>query len=154
MAQSLHHINDNWETPPEVFARYGAPHRLSLDVCAEASSSKCPEYFSPALDGLTQNWSGRVWMNPPCSNLRAWVAKAFRSRNHCECIVCLLPARTDTKWFHSYVYRRAAIRFIKGRISFVYQGDTFNRSSFPLMIVTYRPDNCVSHLQTKLELGI
>ena len=133
-------VKDDWETPRKIFSYYGEPHYLNLDVCASNDNAKCANYYSINENGLEQEWNGRVWMNPPYSNVRAWVAKAFRSRNYCDIIVCLLPAKTDTQWFHSFVYRKAALTFIKGRVVFEYKGEKFDRPTFPSMIAVYRPD--------------
>ena len=134
-------IKDNFETPVDVFNKYGSIHNLHLDVCATAENTKCQRYYSLVENGLKQNWGGRIWMNPPYSNVAPWVAKAYRSRNMCEIIVCLLPASTDTKWFHSFVYRKAGLLFIKGRISFEYKNTTYYHNRYPLMVAIYRPDN-------------
>lgn len=146
--------SDLWDTPAHVFTKYGKPHNLNLDVCATSDHTMCARFFSPCENGLTQEWNGRVWMNPPFSNVKAWVAKAYRSRNVCECIICLLPARTDTVWFHSFVYRKASLQFIKGRISFTHFSGTSGRASFASMIASYRPDTLRVKLQETLEFNL
>lgn len=83
-------------------------------------------------------------MNPPYSRIKEWVRKSYHeSYKDKTIVVMLIPARTDTKWFHDYIYRRAEIRFIKGRLKYVKEGDTKNNNSpFPTMIVVFRSAGC------------
>ena len=77
-----------------------------------------------------------MFCNPPYSNISAWVEKAFReTRNDNTLVVLLIPARTDTRYFHDFIYQRAEIRFIKGRLKF---GDSKNSAPFPSMVVIFR----------------
>ena len=107
-----------WPTPQAFFDKLDAEFDFTLDVCANSDNAKCLNYFS-VLDGsLIRPWLGRVWMNPPYGRgIKHWVEKAYlESINGCL-VVCLLPARTDTKWFHDYCLR-GEIRFIRGRLKF------------------------------------
>lgn len=124
---------DEWETPQDLFDRYGALYHFSLDVAASDKNHKCEKYFTKEDDGLSKTWRGAVWCNPPYGRrVGAWVQKAYES----EClVVMLLPARTDTRWFHDYIIGKAEIRFIKGRLRF---GSAKNTAPFPSMIVIYR----------------
>lgn len=125
---------DMWATPQDLFDELDAEFHFELDVCATAENAKCKRYFTPEIDGLRQNWrGGTVFMNPPYGrNIGLWVRKAAT----CDAtVVCLLPARTDTRWFHEYIYHKAEIRFLRGRLKF---GDGKNSAPFPSMIVIFR----------------
>lgn len=129
-----------WETPPALFAQLDRLYAFDLDVCASDTNAKCPCYFTTAEDGLTQPWAGACWMNPPYGKpLTQWMQKAESERRHCRVIVCLVPARTDTRWFHDYVLGKAEIHFLRGRIRFLRDGLQQQGANFPSMIVVYRP---------------
>lgn len=124
---------DLWETPQDFFNLLDNEFHFTLDACAIATNAKCERYFTPEDDGLAQEWSGVVWCNPPYgSAIKKWVAKAASA--NCT-VVMLLPARTDTQWFHDYIYCQAEIRFVKGRLKF---GGGKNSAPFPSMIVVFR----------------
>ncbi len=125
----------DWATPWELFNRLDKKYQFSLDVCASAGNAKVPQYFDKIINGLKQDWGGhRCWMNPPYGpEIMAWVKKA--SESGAVVVVGLLPARTDTRWFHNYVYGKAEIIFIKGRIKFV---GAENSAPFPSMIAIWR----------------
>lgn len=137
-SQCVHYSTErqDWETPPEVFADLDAEFGFTLDVCATAANAKCPRFFSPADDGLWQDWSGEVcWMNPPYGReIGRWVAKAATEARRGAIVVGLLPASTDTAWFHDHIYGEAEIRFVRGRVRFV--GGSYN-APFPSMIVVW-----------------
>lgn len=128
---------DNWETPPEVFKDLNNEFKFTLDPCASEDNHKCNKYFTKEENGLIQDWGGQcVYCNPPYGrNVGDWVAKAAKeSRKENTIVVMLLPARTDTKWFHKYIYGHATIRFIRGRLKF---GGSKNSAPFPSMIVIF-----------------
>ena len=128
---------DNWETPPEVFKDLDNEFKFTLDPCASKENHKCDKYFTKEENGLLQDWGGqRVYCNPPYGRtVGDWVEKAAKeSRKENTIVVMLLPARTDTKWFHKYIYGRATIRFIRGRLKF---GLSKNSAPFPSMIVIF-----------------
>ena len=127
---------DQWETPQELFNQLDQEFNFNLDVCALPENAKCENYYSPEIDGLSQQWLGSCWMNPPYGRqIGKWVKKAYDEHLiHGSRIVCLLPARTDTKWFHDYILGKAEIRFIKGRLKF---GSSKGSAPFPSMIVVY-----------------
>ena len=109
---------DLWETPQALFDELNAEFSFTLDVCALPTNAKCADYYTPDMDGLKQPWQGRVWCNPPYGRqIGKWVEKAANAVES-DVVVMLLPARTDTKWFHEYIYNRAEIRFLKGRLKF------------------------------------
>lgn len=122
-----------WETPPELFKKYDELYHFTTDVCALPENAKCKHYFTPEQDGLKQEWSGICWCNPPYGRQIAdWVRKAAMSH---ATVVMLLPARTDTKWFHDYCLTFGDIEFLKGRLKF---GGAKNSAPFPSMIVVFK----------------
>jgi phage N-6-adenine-methyltransferase len=126
---------DMWATPQKFFDELSKEFDFTLDVCAVSDNAKCQKFFTPETDGLKQDWNNeRAWMNPPYGRgIGAWVKKASEATG--GAVVCLLPARTDTKWFHDYIYGKAEIRFIKGRLKF---GDATNSAPFPSMVVVFK----------------
>lgn len=128
--------SDNWETPIEIFNELNKEFQFTLDVCADENNKKCDRYFTKEIDGLKQSWEGqRVWCNPPYGReVGKWVKKCSEEGNVC---VMLIPARTDTKWFHEYIYGKAEIRFLKGRLKF---GGCKNAAPFPSMVVVFRKE--------------
>jgi len=110
-----------WGTPQEFFDELNREFDFTLDPCASHENAKCERYFTKDEDGLAQSWAGeRVFMNPPYGNQASnWIAKAYFESQYAEVVVALLPARTDTRWFHDFVYGKAEIRFVKGRLKFV-----------------------------------
>jgi site-specific DNA-methyltransferase (adenine-specific) len=124
-----------YETPPEVFRPLDREFHFTLDVCATPQNAKCERYFTEAEDGLKQSWAGeRCWMNPPYgSGIVRWVAKAARADT---LVVGLVPASTDTNWWHDWIEGQAEVRFIRQRVRFV--GMT-GRAPHPHAIVIWRP---------------
>lgn len=129
---------DMWATPQEFFDELNKEFSFKLDVCATPDNAKCEKYFTPQDDGLSQDWGGQVvWCNPPYGReIGKWVEKASKTKD--ATVVMLLPARTDTKWFHNYIYQKAEVRFIKGRLKF---GDGTKDAPFPSMVVVFRNKN-------------
>ena len=126
---------DEWETPQDFFDELNKEFGFTFDVCATVENSKCGlNFFSKEMDGLSVGWpQGMKWMNPPYGReIGKWVKRASEEKN----TVCLLPARTDTKWFHEYILGKADIRFLKGRLKF---GGSKNSAPFPSMVVIFRP---------------
>lgn len=134
--------SDEWATPPAVVAEWAREvGGFDLDVCCRAETAKAPQFYTKADDGLSQRWFGRVWCNPPFSDPSPWLRKAIAERNHCEVIVMLLPASTDTRWFHNYVLPLASeIRFRQGRIKFHgWQGTPIGSPKGGTVFAVYRP---------------
>ncbi len=127
-----------WATPHALFDRLHAEFGMTLDVCATPDNAKCPRYFTQADDGLTQDWRGEVcWMNPPYGRtIGAWVAKAAHSAQQGATVICLLPARPDTRWWQTYVLT-AETRFLAGRLTF---GGATNPAPFASAVVIFRPE--------------
>jgi site-specific DNA-methyltransferase (adenine-specific) len=132
---------DQWATPQGFFDRMNAEFNLELDVCADEDNAKCESFITEESDGLKQPWAPlRCWMNPPYGReIGKWVKKAHEESQKGALVVCLLPSRTDTRWFHSYFYQRpnVEIRFIKGRLKF---GDAENAAPFPSMVAIFKPE--------------
>ena len=125
-----------WETPQEFFDKLNREFDFTLDACATPENAKCRNFYSPEQDGLSMPWNGRVWCNPPYGrHVGQWVRKAYTSAQTGAIVVMLLPARTDTAWFHDYIYRRAEIRFVRGRLKF---GGGKNSAPFPSMVCVFR----------------
>lgn len=128
-----------WETPQDFFDHLNDEFHFNVDVCATSDNAKCNTYFTKENNGLSQSWRGVCWCNPPYGReIGKWVQKAYLSSRDGSTVVMLLPARTDTKWFHEYIYNQAEIRFIKGRLKF---GNSKNSAPFPSMVVVFRPNN-------------
>lgn len=128
------HKSDEWETPQDFFMELNKEFHFVLDVCATHKNHKCPDYFTKEDDGLNQNWHGvTCWCNPPYSNIKDWAKKCSE---HSGTVVMLVPARTDTKWFHEYCYNKpnVELRFIKGRLKFSGAGS----APFPSMLVIFK----------------
>lgn len=125
--------NDVYSTPIEVFAPLDREFGFTLDVCALPENAKCDRYFTPEVDGLAQQWAGVCWMNPPYSEVEDWMRKAYESGLQGAVVVCLVPSRTDTFWWHEYAMRSSEIRFIRGRVKF---GGESN-APFPSAIVIF-----------------
>ena len=127
---------DLWGTPLETFKALNDEFKFKTDVCALPENAKCKKYFTPEQDGLRQKWRGKCWMNPPYGReIGHWMKKAYESSLEGALVVCLVPSRTDTKWWHEYAMK-GEIRFIKGRLKF---GDAKNSAPFPSAVVVFRP---------------
>jgi len=129
--------SDEWETPKYLFEKLNAQYNFTLDLAATDQNHKCEKYFTKEIDGLKQDWTGVCWCNPPYSNISAWVKKAYKEAQKGNVIVMLIPARTDTRWFHEWIYMMygVEVEFLKGRLKF--SGSKWN-APFPSMIVTFK----------------
>jgi site-specific DNA-methyltransferase (adenine-specific) len=123
-----------WATPQALFDTLNLEFHFTLDPCADDMNHKCDRYYTEEQDGLLQDWTGEtVFCNPPYGKcLKSWVEKCATED---ATVVMLVPARTDTEWFHRWVYGKAEIRFIKGRLRF--NGSKMG-APFPSMICVYR----------------
>lgn len=125
------------ETPQDFFDWLNGIFRFDLDVCALPENAKCRDFYTPKDDGLKQKWWGGVWCNPPYGkDIINWVRKASEecTKDYCRFVVMLLPARTDTKWFQQYVYHKAFLWFVGGRLKF---GNNLGVAPFPSMVAVY-----------------
>lgn len=153
---------DQHATPQAFFDTLNEEFYFCVDACADASNAKCRVYFDKKRDGLKQDWAaeaaatataraglraiagiGRrwlgntVWMNPPYGReIGLWMRKAYEESLKGCIVVCLVPSRTDTAWWHDYVQGKAEVRFVRGRLKF---GNAKNSAPFPSAVVIYRP---------------
>ncbi len=128
-----------WETPQDFFDKLHKEYRFTLDPCATKKNTKCKKFFTIEQDGLKQSWAGeRVFMNPPYGRqVWRWVEKAYEESKRGALVVCLLLARTDTRWFHHWAVE-GQIRFVKGRLSF-WNGKKHDRCPAPSIVVVFKP---------------
>lgn len=149
--------SDEWETPQAFFDALDAEFSFDLDVAATIQNTKCKRWFGPdrtcrdERNALTACWQlGQVkacWLNPPYSKCRQFVAKAAEEARDGAIVVCLVPSRTDTRWFHESIWNGdlqcprpgVEVRFIKGRLKFGGTGEPENSAPFPSMVVIFRP---------------
>lgn len=137
---------DNWATPQDFFDKLNEEFHFTLDPCANEENHKCNLFFTKEQDGLTKDWGGHVvFCNPPYGKeIADWVRYSYeQSQKPNTTVVMLIPARTDTRYFHDYIYGKAEIRFIKGRLKF---GDATTAAPFPSMVVVYRKNNWLDDL--------
>jgi len=150
-------MNTEWETPDEIFLPLQEEFGLDLDVCATDENAKLPRYYTKEQDGLVQPWDGRVWCNPPYGRglIEPWVSRAANESwdGHAPIVVCLLPAWTDRRWFHEWIWDRLDpcgddegggceidVRFLPRRIKFLEPGGVQPKSTgtFGSMVVVFR----------------
>lgn len=134
---------DEWATPDDFYKKLDAEFDFMLDVCATAANAKVGAFYTPEENGLLMSWSafleafgGSAWMNPPYSQIAKWMEKAYVESQKGATVVCLVPSRTDTRWWHSWVEGKAEVRFVKGRLKF---GGSKNSAPFPSAVVIFRP---------------
>ncbi len=133
--------NYDWGTPQDFFDKLNAEFGFDLDVCALAENAKCQRYFSPEQDGLSQRWEGSCWMNPPYGRqIKHWLHKAHDASRNGATVVCLVPARTDTQWWHEYA-SKGEVRFVRGRLYFSRPDGKTGRAPFPSAVVIFRNTN-------------
>lgn len=128
---------DMWATPQEFFDSLDKVFRFETDVCAVKDNAKCQRFYTPDDNGLLQDWRGVCWMNPPYGReISQWVEKAYRSaKDNGATVVCLLPARVDTRWWHDFC-AKGEVHFLRGRLKF---GGNDNSAPFPSAVVVFRP---------------
>jgi site-specific DNA-methyltransferase (adenine-specific) len=151
--------NKEWETPDSVFKPLQKEFDIVLDTCATSENKKTNVYIDRKSNGLKANWfevssllGGSCWMNPPYGRgIEQWVQKASQERDKGATVVALLPARTDTNWFHNFIHEKEGVevRFLKGRIKFV---DAESSAPFPSMIVIFTPKKVKKSIWKKLGL--
>jgi site-specific DNA-methyltransferase (adenine-specific) len=127
-----------WPTPQDFFDRLNSEFKFTLDPCSTASNAKCEKFFTVDDDGLSKSWGGEtVFMNPPYGReIGGWMRKAYESCNQSGAlVVCLVPARTDTAWWHDFAMK-GEVRFVRGRLRF---GDAKDNAPFPSAVVIFRP---------------
>ena len=125
---------DMQSTPEEFYRAVDKIHGFTLDVCATKENAKCLNYFSKEDDGLKQDWTGSCWMNPPYGRcIKLWMQKAYESSLRGAKVVCLVPSRTDTAWWHDYAMK-GEIEFIRGRLKF---GGAKYNAPFPSALIVF-----------------
>lgn len=126
--------SDDWATPIKFYEELNNEFNFTLDPCASDINHKCNKYYTKNDNGLIKDWTGeRVFCNPPYGKeISKWVEKAYQENQKGVFVVMLIPARTDTKYFHKYIYNQHEIRFIKGRLKF---NDGKQSAPFPSMVV-------------------
>lgn len=126
-----------WATPMAFFKELDKEFHFTLDPCSTHENAKCEKHYTKEDDGLKQDWGGQsVFCNPPYGReLPKWVKKCYDESKKGSLVVMLIPARTDTRWFHDWIYGKAEIRFIKGRLKF---GDSKQSAPFPSMVVIFK----------------
>lgn len=151
--------NMSWCTPPDFFAELDQEFHFDLDPAATDKSAKCAKYFTPADDGLSKDWGGRrVFCNPPYGRfIQDWVRKGYEeSRKPGTVVVMLIPARTDTSYYHDYIFHGKAdeVRFLRGRLKFTDEdGNAKDAAPFPSAVIVWRsPDMALSVKDMVLEL--
>jgi site-specific DNA-methyltransferase (adenine-specific) len=146
--------NEEWETPPWLFKKLDAHYHFVLDAACIAENALCSSYYTKYIDSLKQDWSkaGSVWLNPPYGRtIGQWVKKAYdESQKGCT-VVCLLPARTDTRWFHEYCCKGITY-FLKGRLKFLQNGEELDAAPFPSMIVVFQKKD-VLQLENSIQMA-
>lgn len=140
--------HNNWATPQWLFDKWNAKYHFVLDVAASKDNAKCPRFLTEEDDALRRDWledacppgspctSHAVWCNPPYVNILAWVKKAYTESQNGLTVVMLLPAGTDTEWFHDYVIPKGKVEFIRGRLKF---GNAKHSAMSPSIIVVFEP---------------
>lgn len=127
---------DLWSTPQEFFDKYNELYKFDVDVCASKENAKCTKFYTKEDDGLSKEWAGKCWMNPPYGRtIKQWMKKAYESSLNGVTVVCLVPSRTDTAWWHDYAVK-GQIEFIRGRLKF---GGNKNSAPFPSAVVIFNP---------------
>lgn len=131
----------DWETPDHLFEALNKEFNFTLDVCAHSGNKKVDRYFSPEDNSLIQDWSNDVcFMNPPYNrDVYTWMQKAYNECRKGAKVVCLIAARTDTKYWHEFCMQASEIRLIKGRLKFK---GAKNSATFPSAIVIFDPERC------------
>jgi phage N-6-adenine-methyltransferase len=129
---------DEWSTPQWLFEALDQEFGFTLDACSTHENAKCGKHYTRTEDGLRQSWENEiVWMNPPYGRaIETWISRAHDAAEREQAtVVCLIPARTDTRWWHRYVMKHE-IRLLRGRLRF---GDAMASAPFPSAVVVMRP---------------
>ena len=131
---------NEWATPQAFFDGLNKEFGFTLDACATPQNAKCARYFTREDNGLTQSWDGEiVFCNPPYGReIGKWIKKAYDETLYgggAKLVVMLIPARTDTAYFHEYIYERHEIRFVRGRLHF---NESKSGAPFPSMVVVMK----------------
>jgi len=138
----------DWTTPQSFYDLVDAEFGFTLDAAASPDNAKAPRFYTQADDGLTQDWTGTVWCNPPYGRgIDAWVRKGYEAGQQGAVVVMLIPARTDTSYWHDFVMHAAEVRLIRGRLVFGI-GEARANAPFPSALVVFRQGNHEPKLST------
>ncbi|GKT04406.1 DNA N-6-adenine-methyltransferase [Furfurilactobacillus entadae] len=137
---------DDWETPQKMFDELNQKYNFTTDLAARSDNAKCAEFITPEQDSLSTDWTkipGNLFLNPPYGrDLRKWVQKAYQSSlDRDGKIVLLIPSRTDTSYWHDFIFNKAKITFLRGRLKFEIGGEAGQPAPFPSAIVVYGDSN-------------
>lgn len=128
---------DVWTTPSWLFDALNKEFGFTLDPCADEMNAQCEHFYTIHDNGLLRDWGTEsVFMNPPYSECEAWMRKAYGSAQDGATVVCLVPARTGTKWWHQFAMK-GEVRFLRGRLQF--GGDEMGFAPFPSAVIVFRP---------------
>ena len=138
----------DWGTPQEFFDKLNSIHNFNLDPCASADTAKCERYYTESDNGLEKDWSEgatadspvSAFVNPPYgTSIKYWIKKSYlESRKPYTKVVMLVPARTDTSYWHEYCMKADKIHFVKGRLKF---GGATAGAPFPSAVVIFDKGN-------------
>lgn len=147
-----HNRGSDWSTPQELYDKLNEEFTFTLDPCASDWNAKCPIFFTEKENGLKQDWEKNVvFINPPYGKiLNEWMRKAYESSLNGATCVCLVPASTDTEWWHKYAMK-GEIRFIRGRPRFVTKEGSWQQTFSPSVIIIFRKRMIDSGLPTVIE---
>lgn len=138
---SVHFLSNTneWETPKDLFDKLDREFKFTLDPCATSENTKCKKFYTIEDDGLSRSWAGEVvFMNPPYGRqIGKWVEKAYMESRG-AIIVCLIPARTDTAYWHNFIFDKAEIRFLRGRLYFKRANGETGQAPFPSAVIVYK----------------
>mgnify|MGYP001170036786 FL=1 len=130
--------SNEWYTPNDLYEKLNMEFKFNLDPCATKENAKCDKFYTKRDDGLSKKWSGRVFVNPPYGReIGKWVEKSYKESltEDVELVVMLIPSRTDTKYWHEWIFGKASvINFFKGRLKF---GGSNNSAPFPSALVVF-----------------
>tara|TARA_R110000824_G_scaffold55256_8_gene152311 strand:+ start:1140 stop:1619 length:480 start_codon:yes stop_codon:yes gene_type:complete len=130
--------SQEWETPQDLFDQFNSKFNFEVDVCATVENAKCSSFFSIDDDGLSKSWAPQIcWCNPPYGrSIKHWIEKSQKEAELGATVVCLIPARPDTSYWHDFIFPFAEIHFIRGRLKF---GHAKHGAPFPSAVVVFRP---------------
>ena len=137
MVDKIHFSSESpeWGTPQDLFDKLNHIFNFDLDVCATHENAKCTNYITQEQCGLATEWKGKCFMNPPYGRtMSKWIEKA---KNHNDLVVCILPARTDTKYWQDLVMKADVVKFIRGRLKFTGANAGSGAAPFPSAIVIF-----------------
>lgn len=135
--------SNEWDTPQDFYETLNSHYSFTLDPCATDQSAKCSKYYTENDDGLSKSWAGEtVFMNPPYGRqIGKWIKKAYdeANTNNGTTVVCLIPSRTDTKYWHDYCMKAHELYFVKGRLKFGNESESAGSPApFPSAVVVFK----------------